>query len=94
MDNIKDVVQQVVGRIANKQQDKSGKLERIWQNVLEDHERDHTQLIGIRNGSILVHVDSPALKYHMSLKKRKLIKALNDESLDVKDVQFKIGKIK
>jgi len=94
MDNIKDIVTDVIGKLASKKIDEGSKVERIWQNIMEKDEIKHTKILGINEGKISVLVDSPAWLYQMKMKKRKILQQLMDEVPEVKQLTFKIGKIK
>ncbi len=91
MDNIKNILQDVVGKIAAKEPDSSDKLARIWGNLLTPLEREHTRLEGVREGTVLVCVDSPLWLYQMRVRKKTLLERLKDEQEFVRDLRFKIG---
>ena len=93
MDNIKNILQDVVGKIAAKEPDSISKLERIWGNLLTPLERAHTRLEGVRGGTVLVRVDSPLWLYQMRVRKKILLDRLKSEQEFVKDLRFKIGNI-
>lgn len=94
MDNIKDILQGVVGKMADRQPDQDTKVERVWLNVLEDGAAEHTKLVGVKDGELSVHVDSPAWLYQMKLKKRNILTRMKDECPDIKNIRFKIGTVK
>jgi predicted nucleic acid-binding Zn ribbon protein len=94
MDVIKDVIHDVIGNIAEKNPAKHKKIDRIWLNVLEEAERKHTNFQGIKEGNISVLVDSPAWLYEMRIKKFKILQRLQEELPDIKNIYFKIGKLK
>jgi len=93
MDNIKDVVHRVIEQIASKTTQSPEKIERIWLNILDKEEREHTRLVGIKEGRLSVDVDSPAWLYQMNTKKKKFVERLSQEVPDIKAIYFKIGKI-
>jgi len=93
MDDIKNIVNKVIGDIAGKNPDVHNKVERVWQNLLNKQELKHTKLAGINNGTLSVHVDSPAWLYQMRVRQTKLLKQLKEEIADVKYIRFKIGKV-
>ncbi|MBU0468649.1 MAG: DUF721 domain-containing protein [Candidatus Omnitrophica bacterium] len=94
MDNIKDVVNQVIEKISIKQPFDQGKIDRIWRNVLNEQELQHTSLEGVNDGMLSVKVDSPAWLYQMKIKKNRILERLKEELPDIKSVVFRIGKIK
>ena len=93
MDDIKSIVNKVIGHIAEKNPDTYDKIERIWQNLLNEKERRHTKLFGIKEGTLSVHVDSPAWLYQMKIRQTKILKQMKDEIPGLKHIRFKIGKI-
>jgi len=94
MDNIKDVINKVIGGIANRNPDQHNKIDRIWKNLLTEQELKHTKLIGIKEGALSVYVDSPAWLHQMRIRQTKILKQLKEEVADIKHIYFKIGTIK
>ena len=76
MDNIKDIVHDVIGQIASKQQDPHNKLERILDNILEKKDLPHVKLLGEKDGIVMILVDSPAWLFHLKLRKNRILKRL------------------
>lgn len=93
MDNIKDILNQVVGQLAGRQRIPSEKVERILQNILEKQELKHIKFVGQKEGNFLIHVDSPTWLYQMNMKKNRILERLKDEISEVKTISFKIGKV-
>lgn len=94
MDEIKDIINKVVGDIAQKNPDTYDRVDRIWQNLLSKHELKHTRLVGIKNDTVHVHVDSPAWLYQLRTQQTKILKRLKEEIPGVKTIYFKIGSLK
>ena len=94
MDNIKDIIGQVIGKISAKEINTDESLHRAWANILEKEELKHTMLLGIKDKKVSIVVDSPAWLYQMRLKKGKLVEKLKDIIPDIENIIFKIGKIK
>ncbi len=93
MDNIKTIVNAVIGKMAVKEIDKSKKIDRIWENTLGKQEYKHTRLEGINVGVVSVLVDSPAWLYQMRVRKRRILERLQKEIENIKDIKFKIGRV-
>jgi len=93
MDDIKNVVNKVIGNIAEKKPSSHDKVERIWQNLLTKQELKHTKLFGVKEETLFVHVDSPAWLYQMRMRHFKILKRLKEEVSDIKQIRFKIGMI-
>ena len=93
MDDIKNIVNAVIGNMAEKNPDVHNKLERIWTNVLNAKELKHTKIIGVKEDGLLAYVDSPAWLYQMRIRQTKILKQLKEELPHIKYIRFKIGKI-
>ena len=94
MNDIKDIVHRVVGNMAQQQTTSSQKLDGCWQKALEKKELEHTQLVDFKNGSLLVNVDSSAWLYQMNTRKGKILEKLKEEISDIKNINFRVGKVK
>ena len=94
MDDIKNIINKVIGNIAEKTPDTHNKTERIWKNLLNEQELKHTNLVGIKEETLFVCVDSPAWLYQMKIRQSKILKQLKEEVPDIKYIRFKIGTIK
>ena len=94
MDNIKDIINKVVGDISEKNPDAYSRVERIWQNLLTEQELKHTKIVGMKENTLLVHVDSPAWMHQMRIRQTKILKRLKEEVSDIKYIRLKIGSIK
>ena len=92
MDNIKNIVNGVIDIILKHQPKDDNKLDRVWQNVIEKSEIKHTKLLGLKEGILFINVDSPTWLFYMKNQKNKLLKRLQEEIEEVKDLRFKIGK--
>ncbi|VAX37471.1 hypothetical protein MNBD_UNCLBAC01-533 [hydrothermal vent metagenome] len=92
MDNVKNIIQDVIGKIANREKQEYEKIERIWQNILKEQELKHTHLSGVKDGVVFVLVDSPAWLYQMKIRKRRILDRLKDEIEEIKNIYFKLGK--
>ena len=94
MDDIKNIVNTVIGNIADKNPDVHNKLDRILVNLLNKKELKHTKIIGVKEDGLLVYVDSPAWLYQMRIRQTKILTQLKKEIPDIKYIRFKIGKVK
>ena len=93
MDNIKDIVHQVVGKMASRMPETQEKLERVWISALQKDEIKHVKIVGIKDGKLMVHVDAPSWLYQMSIRKQKILYQLKEDCPEVKTISFKIGKV-
>jgi len=92
MDNIKNIINDVIGKIAARETKEHEKIERIFENILEEHEGKHIFLEGMKEGIVLISVDSPVWLYQMRVRKRKILERLKKEIETIKDIRFKLGK--
>ena len=93
MDDIKDVVTKVIDDIAEKNLYSYDKVGRIWQNILTKEELKHTKLLGVKEETLAVCVDSPAWLYQMRMRQQKILKRIKEELSEIKHIRFKIGTI-
>ncbi len=94
MDSIKDIIPQVIDKMARQRGGEQGALEQVWQDVLEKYELKHVTLVGPRDGNLLVSVDSPARAYHLRMRKAKILKQLREKIPEIKDITFKVSEHK
>ena len=94
MEEIKNIINTVIGNIANQTPDIHNKIERIWTNLLNEKELKHTKIIGVKEDGLFVCVDSPAWLYQMRIRQTKILKQLKIEIPNIKYIRFKMGKIK
>lgn len=94
MDRIKDIVGQVIEKIAEKKAAGHKRIDQVWQNILEKKDLQHTCLVGIKEGKLLVAVDSPAWLFQMNIKKQRILERLKEEMPEIQRIHFKIGKVK
>ncbi len=80
--------------MASGQQDDQGKIEGIWRNILNEKELQHSCLNGMKEGVLLVNVDSAIFLHHMNIKKWKILKRVKDEYPEINQIRFKLGKVK
>ena len=93
MDDIKKIIPQVIKNLSERKISEQEKLQNIWKKLSEGKAAKHTVLSGIREGKLLVYVDSPAWLFQMSLQKKKILEKLQSELAEISDIIFKIGKV-
>lgn len=92
-ENIKDIVHSVIQNISAKNATEQQRLQNLWESILTKKELLHTMIAGLKGETMVVHIDSPAWRYQMSLKKEKLLQSLQAEFPEIKKISFRIGKI-
>ena len=93
MEEIKGIVYKVIGDIDSKKPQGYSKLQRIWEGFLKGQGAEHTKIMEISDGNLTVHVDSSVWLFQLKMKKRIILEQLQEETLEVKDIFFRIGKI-
>lgn len=91
MDSIKNIIPQVVEKMAQQRADSQIALERIWGRLFEKSELQYVKLVGIRDGKLHACVDSPARLYHLRLRKAKILEEIRKEIPEIQDILFKVN---
>ena len=93
MNTIKDIIPQVIEQLSLRQPDSQMKIHRIWQNIVDERMSTHSALVNFNQGILSVCVDSSSWLFQMNLNKRRILERLQEEMPEVKNIQFKIGKV-
>ena len=93
MDEIKNIVQQVIGKMAREKQSDSEKIQLIWNEILKNEGVEHTKISGWKERKLIVSVESPAWLYQFQLKKQKILLQLQKAFPDIENIYFKIGAV-
>lgn len=91
MDSIKNIIPQVVEKMAQQRAEGQVTLERIWERLFEKQELQHIKLVGIREGNLYASVDSPTRLYHLRLRKTKILEEIRKEIPEIQDIIFKVN---
>ena len=90
---IKDVLPDVIARISTNNIHDQISLENAWREIAGP-EAVGSVYSGFKNGCVFVNVDTPARLYQWKLKKTAALRRLSEQSPLVKNIAFKIGKVK
>jgi len=93
MDNISDIVKDVIGKIANKQPDTQHQLEELWHQIIDDKDKNHTRLVGVKSGKLSVLVDSPVRLHQLKIRKTNILRKLKEKGGEIEDIRFRVGKV-
>lgn len=93
MDEIKNLVHKVIEKISSQKPTTQVKIQDDWYKIAGEAARQHTKLGGIKEGMLIVYVDSPAWMFEMNLKRAPLLRQLQSEHAEIRKLIFKIGKI-
>ncbi len=94
MKTIKEIVHSVIENMSLCKPEVQTKIQRIWKNVLNEKEDLHSKIFDFKADILFVNVDSPSWLYQMNLKKKKILECVQEEIPEIKNIQFKIGKVK
>lgn len=95
MERIKDTLNNVFASLAlKKQKGKEEDIEQFLKKALTNRESKHIKFKYFQRGVLGIDVDSSAWLYSLSLKKDSLLKTLNKELPDIKEIRLRIGEIK
>lgn len=93
MDSIRDIIPQVIENLALKKPNSKRNINEVWKIIAGD-QADHSAVKDFQRGFLKVHVDSSARMFQLNLRKEDLVDDLKKEIPDLKDIIFKVGKIK
>lgn len=93
MDDIKNLVHQVIEKISSQKPTTQVKIQDDWYKIAGEAARQHTKLGGIKEGMLIVYVDSPAWLFEMNLKRAPLLRQLQGDHAEIRKLIFKIGKV-
>ena len=91
MEEIKNIINNIIGQLSEHQPNQDKELFDLWEQLLDDTEKKHVRLSGLKSGSLYVNVDSSAWLYQMKLKRTQLLKKVQKEFSNVKNIYLKIG---
>ncbi len=94
MDNIGDIVQKVIHGIVEKKGDQDNDIDFVWKETISEKEGAHSRLEGFQKDTLIIFVDSPAWLHQFKIKKNSFIQEIQRKIPELKNIHFKIGKIK
>jgi hypothetical protein len=93
MDNIKNILDTVIGKISDRKPQDNDNIQRLWNSLLNPSDINHTRVVDFKSGCLIIHVDSPAKLYQIKLKYRTLVDNLKEMLPDFQKLVLKIGKV-
>ncbi len=94
MDNIKNILEGVFKDLSKSTSKEVDTTEKIWLKNLDDQEKPHTLYLGEKNKNIFINVDSSTWLYHMRTRKNALLQKIQADLPHIKNLIFKVGKVK
>lgn len=93
MDNIKDIITKVIGNMAEHKGDEASEIIRLWPTLVNEKAAKHSKIVGMKNGTLLVNVDSSAWLYQININRTTILKKIKEKFAGVQNIRFKIGKV-
>ena len=93
MDQIKDILQQVVKNISEQKPQQQDDVQGAWQQSVDKKTLQHTRIVGVKNGKLLVLTDSPVRLFDLTLQKIKILKQLQEHVPELTEISFRMGKV-
>jgi len=94
MDEIKDIIKNVIRDMSAHKDPSKDSLQETLKQALKEKEREHCRISGIKDGSLMIIVDSPVWLYQLNLKKSKILEELKKDNPSIQTIRFKIGSFK
>lgn len=93
MEALRSIVKNVVADLVKKNKALDfQKAERAWKTVIGPDAWPHTKIVYLTKNKIRVNVDSSAWLYDLNLRKERICGRLR-KSLNIEDVQFRLGRV-
>ncbi len=93
MEQIKDILKQVVQSISDQKPQQEQNIQALWQKAVDQKTVQHTRLVGIKKGKLLVFVDSPVRVFDLTLHKKAILYKMQEGLPEISEITFKIGKV-
>ena len=91
-ERIKSVVEKVIRKLKKRRVEP---IRESWRTVFKEEIAGHSVPVSIRNGKLLVFVDSSVWLQHLTVKKRDILKKLKEipSCKSVEEIHFRQGKL-
>ena len=94
MEQIKDILKDVIADLGSEKRKTQEEILKIWQDAVGKKGIKHTKIIGIKDGRLLVNVDSSVWLFQLSIKRNSLLEKLRRVTDNLKEIRFRIGQVK
>lgn len=88
---LKDVLVKVIEDLQDRRD--SDPVAAAWQHAIDNKTRLHARPLGIKQKTLRVIVDSSAWLYHLRLQKKRILRKMKSQGLEIDDIAFRVGKI-
>ena len=86
---IKDIIAQVIGGMSGTAAVSRKDLAALWQDICPDG----TAVVDLKEGVVIIHVDSALRLAHLNARRTPLLKEVQSKCPQVRQLKFKVGKI-
>lgn len=93
MEQIRDIVKNVIADLSSDKNKTQESILETWQEVLGKKATKHTKIVGLKQGRLLVNVDSSAWLFQLNLQRKELLEKLNAKVNDIQEISFRIGRV-
>ncbi len=95
MEAIAKTIEEVLQKLTVKQAGPQQKISDALGAVLSAQERGHAEIEGIKDGVLLLRVDSPNWKFALNLKKRQILSGIKEKSGEniIKEIKMIVGRL-
>lgn len=92
---IRDVLDGILKDLGGGKVSQAGALEAAWEKAVGEPGTKHTKPIDIREGVLVVHVDSSSWLHKLTMEKAKILAQIRNELGEgpVKDIKLRMGEI-
>ena len=94
MEKIKEIIPGVIEKLSAGNTQSQQELLKLWKQSLGDKLAAHTRIVQMRDKKLIVNVDSPALLFHLNMKRQRIIEALRTAEPTLEAISLRIGRIK
>jgi len=89
MDSIKNIIPDVIQSLSERSPQNDLKIQRLWDQVVNDQ---HTKVVGFQDGILNIEVDNNSRAYKLKMRSRKILKDLQEDIPEIKQIFFRTGK--
>jgi predicted nucleic acid-binding Zn ribbon protein len=93
--DFKGIVNKVVKDISDKLVDRNDRIEKAWQEAVEDKIKKNTAIEGVKEDVLYIKTNKPAWIYEIKKKKKEIVDTINlkNKKTQLKDIIIKLGDI-
>lgn len=92
---IKDVVGDIIKKLETGRGSQAGILSACWADIIGEENLKHAKPVDLREGILVVHVDSSSWVHKLSMEKPKILARMKEKTGEgiIKDIKLRIGEL-